>query len=184
MGGLFPNVQFSVTLPTSYAVSDGKSHMSFGDGEIALKYRFLSETPTRPQVSFYPSVSVATGSNRYDLGSGHATLFLPVWAQKTSGKFTVFGGGGVLFDSSVTSGHTWSAGVAVTRDVSETTNLGIEIFHTGRQLDEPATTDIGIGVIRDVGQFHALLFSAGSSLTDSVVHVYGAYEWRLGPAHS
>ncbi len=180
--GLFPNVQFSVSFPTAYIQDTGESHTGIGDGEIGLKYRFVGETATRPQISFYPSVTIASGPPRYDLGSGHGTLLLPIWAQKSYGKWTMFGGGGMLIDSTLPSKHTWVEGIAVTRDISDTTNIGFEVFHSGAQADTPAFTDMGFGWMHDLGAFHGLLFSAGVNVVGSPsYHLYGAYEWRLGP---
>lgn len=97
--GLFPNTQFSVSLP---------------DLEIGIKYRFIRETSTTPQVSFYPSIE-------------GATLFLPLWAQKSLGKWTLFGGGGLLLGGS-SPRSAWQDGLAITRDLSAATNVGVEIF--------------------------------------------------------
>ena len=142
----------------------------------------LTETRTRPQLAFYPSFTLATGAQRFDLGPGHGTLLLPLWTQKSSGKWTVFGGGGLLLDSAVPHGHTWIEGVAVTRDVSEKTNVGVEVFHSGSVADVPAYTDLGVGLIHDLGALHGVLFSAAVNVAGvRSYHAYAAYEWRLGP---
>lgn len=157
--GLLRNVQFSV---------------SFDDGihkaEVGVKYRFVTETPARPQVSFYPSLS-------------DGKVFLPVWAQKSAGNWTVFGGGGVTLDPAVPGGHSWSEGIAITRDLSPRTNVGVELFHTGAADEDPAHTDVGLAWIHELGDVHALLFGADATVSGgSALRAYGAYEWRLGPA--
>jgi len=111
-------------------------------------------------------------------------VLLPLWAQKTYGKRTVSGGGGILVDSALASGHTWLEGIAMARDISDATNVGIEVFRSGAQGDTPAYTDIGAGWIHDLGSVHGLLFSAGVNVARGRSYpAYGAYEWRLRRAH-
>ena len=103
-----------------------------GDLEIGLKYRFVPETAGRPQVSFYPSVTIATGDASSGLGVGHGTLFLPLWAQKSWGKWTIFGGGGLQLDREPGGDIAWHEGIAVTRDIGAT-NIGIEVYRQHRK---------------------------------------------------
>ena len=46
-----------------------------------------------PQVGIFPLLEVPTAAQE-GLGNGHATAFLPLWLQKSWGKWTVYGGGG------------------------------------------------------------------------------------------
>ncbi|MGH7736416.1 MAG: hypothetical protein ACREMP_00875 [Candidatus Tyrphobacter sp.] len=181
--GLFPNTQFSIALPGRFASAMGSTNYGFGDFEVGLKYRFIQESAGSPQVSFYPSITLATGNAQAALGEGHGTLFLPFWAQKSFGKWTVFGGGGLLFDRSAT--HRSPAlqdGIAITRDLSAATNVGIEIFHSASVAGRPSYTDVGVGYIGDIGAYHEILFSAGRALgSKPSAHGYLAYGWRLGP---
>jgi len=175
--GVLPNTQFSVSIPSA-----GSSQGSgFGDLEVGLKYRFVPETLGRPQISFYPSVTVATGDAAKGLGDGHGTLLLPLWAQKTWGKWTIFGGGGLQLDREAGGEFSWHEGIAVTRDVGAT-NIGIEVYRqTPGGFTIPGYTDIGIGMISKIGQHHACLWSFGRALAPESAHAYAAYEWRLGP---
>lgn len=181
--GLFPNTQFSVALPTVFAPANGDTRYGFGDFEVGLKYRFIQESAASPQVSFYPSVTFATGSETAGLGEGHGTLLLPLWAQKSIGKWTFFGGGGVLFDhDSRGPASGLEDGLAITRDLSAATNVGVEIFHSEAVGLNPAYTDLGLGYIGEIGNNHAILFSFGKAVTSPAsAHAYLAYEWRLGP---
>jgi hypothetical protein len=180
--GLFRNTQFSVDLPETFSPIGTRTYYGFGDLGIGLKYRFIQETATSPQVSFYPSVTVATGDAAEGLGEGHGTLFLPLWAQKSIGPWTIFGGGGLQFDreqSGPVSG--WQEGVAITRDLSVATNVGVEIFHSDAVGLQAEYTDIGLGYIGEIGNYHAIVFSGGRAIgPGSSAHGYLAYEWRLG----
>ena len=176
--GVLPNTRFSVSIPSaSSAQTNG-----LGDIEIALKYRFLPEDAGRPQIAFYPSVTVATGNPATGLGEGHGTTFLPLWAQKSWGKWTLFGGAGLQLDRESGGDVSWHEGLAVTRDVG-TTNVGVEVYRqTPEGVELPGYTDLGVGIISPIGDYHAWLLSLGRALAPDSVHAYAAYEWRLGPS--
>jgi len=56
--GPFPNVQISGSFPLSYATAaNGSMRYGAGDLDFGIKYRFVQESATTPQVSFYPSAS-------------------------------------------------------------------------------------------------------------------------------
>lgn len=176
--GVLPNTQFSVAIPSASSPQGG----GIGDLEVGLKYRFVPETLGRPQVSFYPSVTIATGDAAAGLGEGHGTLFLPLWAQKTWDKWTIFGGGGLQLDREAGGDVSWHEGIAVTRDVGAM-NIGIEVYRqTPQGIAIPGYTDIGVGMLSDIGPYHAWLWSFGRAFAPESIHAYGAYEWRLGPA--
>jgi len=182
--GLLPNVQFSVHWANDADdPGDGTLRWGFSDAEMGLKYRFIQETAHTPQVAFYPQVTYATAvpENRMGVGLGHGSLLLPVWAQKTIGKVTVFGGGGFTFDRDDSGPGAWQAGLAATVPISDLNTVGIEVTrvtpHAGYQQ-----SDVGIGFIHAVGALHSLLFSAGRTF-DAQPHyrAYAAYGWVLGP---
>jgi hypothetical protein len=179
--GLLPNTQFSFAILAAFSPPPGPTQYGLGDVEVGLKYRFIPETAGRPQVSIYPSVTFATGNPNNGLGEGHGTFFLPLWAQKSYGPWSIFGGGGLQFDREGSAETSWREGLAVTRDVGAT-NLGVEVFRAtpGGAL-QPGYTDIGFGMIGQIGAYHALLFTIGRALEPESVHGYAAYEWRLGP---
>ena len=181
--GGFHNTQLSASIPVSTAQQGTKTDYGLGDIELAVKYRFLPETNGRPQVSFYPAVTIASGNPNTGLGAGHATLFLPLWAQKSYGPWTIFGGGGLQVDGHEANQHEWREGLAVTRDIGKATNLGVEVYRaTPDEATSPGYTDIGIGIIQGVGKYHAVLARFGRALAPGSVHAYAAYEWKLGPA--
>src|SRR5579872_1821381 len=155
--GVLPNTQFSVSIPSESSPQGN----GIGDLEVGLKYRFISETPGRPQISFYPSATLATGNAASGLDEEHGTLFLPLWAQKTWDKWTIFGGGGLLLDREPGGDVSWHEGIAITRDVGAT-NIGVEVYRqTPQGIAFPGYTDVGIGMISGIGRYHAWLWSFG-----------------------
>jgi hypothetical protein len=181
--GLMPNVQFSVHAGDAEQTTPGANNAyGFEDFQMGLKVRFIQENAYSPQVSFYPQVTFATGAP--GVGAGHGTLFLPVWAQKTIGRVTVFGGGGYYFDRDDTGTGDWQAGIAATYQLDRDDNLGMEFTRTTLH-DDYEQSDVGFGYIHSLGKVHALLFSAGRSFGPQPhFRGYAAYGWFLGPHDS
>lgn len=183
--GCSPNTQCSITIPGAFAPQSAGTRYGLGDIELALKYKFVPEDAGRPMVSFYPSVTLATGNPTQGLGEGHGTVFLPIWAQKSYGKWTIFGGGGLQLDRQAGQLASWREGLAITRDLSEGTNVGVEVYRSTQNPSTPqGYTDVGVGIISSVGADHGIVASFGRALAPASFHAYGAYEWRLGPKES
>lgn len=63
--GPLPDVQVSASVPLAFdAPKDGLTHFGPGDTELALKYRFLQETDTRPQRDWPRRCASATLARR------------------------------------------------------------------------------------------------------------------------
>jgi hypothetical protein len=174
--GALPNVQ--VTLSTQSDSDDaGTAHRyGYGATEFGLKARFVQESKDRPQIAFYPSVEIP-GSG------GHAVTFLPVWLQKSSGPWTVYGGGGLYLNSGPGMRDYSFAGAAVEREISRGITVGGELYHAGAAaVGETDTTAANVGMIAQLGNYHAILFSLGRSLHGSnTFSTYASYEFALGP---
>jgi hypothetical protein len=186
--GLMPNVQFSVTLPFAGAQAGPRMPFfaGYSDTEVALKVRFMQEAPGRPQASFYPAIVLPTGNANAGLGAGLPKVFLPIWAQKTNGSWTYFGGGGVWRNPGLGNRDYTFTGLAVTHDIREGLNVGAEVYHqTADTMVTTASTGVGVGIIAEHGPHHALLASFGRGVQGSnAFHAYAAYELYLGPRGS
>ena len=179
--GLMPNVQFSIHTAEARIDSGGSFGSGYSDFEMGVKVRFIQESDHSPQVAFYPQVTFATGSTVTGVGTGHGTLLLPLWAQKTLGKLTIFGGGGYTFDRDDTGPGAWQAGLAATYPISPDDTIGMECTRATPHANYQQT-DIGVGFQHQLGEHHGLLFSIGRSF-DPQPHyrAYLAYGWFLGP---
>src|SRR6185437_9531951 len=179
--GVAPDLQLHMIAPLGYdAPSSSASHYGFADLELGAKYRFLHETNWRPQVGAFPLLETPTGTR--ELGSGHLTAFLPVWAQKSWGTWTLYGGAGYGINSF--SGHgNWEFGGAVLQDQVLTNVLvGIEVYHqTLAQTDFPNEgTGFNIGTVIDLTENHHLLFSVGRSIDGPTsFQCYVAYQFTF-----
>jgi hypothetical protein len=183
--GLMPNVQFSVTLPFATQQSRGAPlHAGYDDTDVALKVRFIQEGAGRPQVSFYPSILFPTASA--GLGNGLPKVFLPLWAQKTNGSWTYFGGGGFWHNPGLGNRDYSFTGIAATHQVHEGLEIGGELYHLSPDtIGGRSSTAIGIGFTADRGEHHAVLASFGRDISGpNTFTAYAAYALYLGPKGS
>jgi hypothetical protein len=182
--GLMPNVQFSVSGALTANQGTGQPwKTSYGDTEVGLKLRFLPEAATRPQIAFYPAIVLPTGNAAAGLGCGTFKTFLPFWAQKTVGPYTVFGGGGLWLNPGPGNKNSTFSGLAVEREVTKRLSFGGELFYESADtIDGHGSTGFSVGSTIALDKHHSVLFSVGRSLLGSnALTTYAAYEWYLGP---
>src|SRR6185436_20658823 len=165
--GLIPNGQLQVGGGAAFnRPSLGSMQWGLGDSEVSFKYRFIQEDTNgwRPQASVFPSVELPTGEQKRGLGAGHASLFLPLWIQKSFGPWTTYGGGGYRFnqDANVGDKDHWFVGWLLQRKLTEQLTLGGEIFHqTADTVDGEDSSGFNLGGSYDFDAHNHLLFSAG-----------------------
>jgi hypothetical protein len=182
--GPLPNVQIAASIPLSISpTSAGQYRYGAGNVEFGLKYRFIPESSTRPQVAFYPSIGIPTGLESVEADGTTQTLFLPLWAQKSVGRVTMFGGGGWERNYGAGSRNFWSGGIAATYAFSDKVNAGLETYSSGSdRIGQRGSTSVGIGMNDDYSPMHSVLLSIGRSVAgERSFHAYFAYELRLGP---
>jgi hypothetical protein len=179
--GAVPELQLHVIAPLAYdSPPQGAAHYGWGDIELGAKYRFVQETNGWPQIGVFPLVELPAGSARENLGNGHAQAFLPVWAQKSWGSWTAYGGGGYGLNSF--SGHdNWGfVGAVLQKQVLTNVLLGVEVYHQSQyETDFPnSDTSFNVGTVIDLTENHHLLFSAGRSIDGPVkFQCYIAYQF-------
>lgn len=169
--GAAPDLQLHMIAPLAYDdPAAGAAHYGFADLELGAKYRFIHETNGWPQVGIFPLLQVPTSGNAANnLGNppGHWQAFLPLWIQKSWGKWTAYGGGGYGINSFSGNDNWGFAGVVLQRQVLTNLLIGAEIYHqTDLQIDFPNKgTAFNIGTVYDVNEHNHLLFSAGRSIS-------------------
>ena len=175
--GAMPNVQVSVSTQLGDDDASGEHQYGYGGAEFGIKTRFVQESQDRPQVSFYPSVDIPA------MPGDHAVTFLPIWMQKSLGAWTAFGGGGLYLDAGPGMRNSTFAGAALERAISPGTTIGAELYHQSTAtLGGTATTAANVGMIAQVGTYHAILFSIGRAFSgDDTLSAYATYEFALGP---
>jgi hypothetical protein len=166
--GAATNLQLTLVVPVGYDRGFAGTHWGSGDLEIAAKYRFIQQTRDgwTADVAFFPALGVPTGGR--DFGTGHVSLFLPLWAQKDFGPWSTFAGGGYEINPGGGNRDFSLLGWAVTRNFGESVNFGVEIYHqAAASVDNSATTVLALGIIYKLTDHWALLASGGPGLQNT-----------------
>lgn len=184
--GVLPNTQFHLVAPyASFAPPDGAKMTGYGDTEIGIKYRFVQETASRPQIGIFPMAEVATGDAPAGLGNGRTWFRLPVWIQKSWGPWKTYGGGGVALNSAPGAQNYGFGGWLIQRDLSSKITLGAEAFTQGANaIGGSGYTVYNVGGYYNPSSQLSVLFSVGHSLAGEqhAIHYLGLYYTFPRPA--
>jgi len=171
--GAARDLQLTAVVPLGYAARDySLDGLKAGGGvlEFAAKLRLLhqSDTGWRPDVSVFPRLFVPTD---VAFGPAHANLWLPVWAEKDFGPWSVFGGGGYDINPAPEGRNFWQGGIAVTRSFGQRASLGAELW---RQTADTPTgggfTAANLGATWRLSRRWSLIGSAGPTWQDDGGH--------------
>jgi len=182
--GVIPNLQLHVIAPFSY-VRSGQfgNQYGYGDTEFGVKYRFVQETANQPMVGIYPLVEIPTGNAQKGLGNGQPQIYLPVWIQKSWGRWTSYGGGGYWMNPGPGNQNWWFTGALLQRSVTDHLAIGIELYHaTPNTYNGQSRTSSNIGIVYDMNEGRHLLFSIGRDFdSQNSLAFYVAHQWTFGP---
>ncbi len=163
--GAAKDLQLTVVIPADFIQARGGTQIGLGDIELAAKYRFLHQADGQltPDVAFFPRLFAPTPDRRF--GEGRATLFLPLWAQKDFGRWSVFGGGGYDINPGPGQRNYWLSGVALQRAISDRLSLGAEIYHQTAEADDAKPfTGINLGATYKLAAHWSLLAAGGPGI--------------------
>ena len=125
--GALPNVHLHVIVPAAAVFPPiiplprrrGPRAFGIGDIELGIKYRFVQETKHRPMIGTFTMFEMPTGSAARGLGVGKTWYKVPLWAQKSFGPWTTYGGGGVTVFNAPGYRNYPFAGWLVQRDIGK-----------------------------------------------------------------
>ncbi len=172
--GAYEDVHLHMAAPLAFSHPKGETFSSgFGDLELGVKYRFIHETENTPQIGLFPIVEFASGNKENGLGAGNTQVFVPLWIQKSLGKWTSYGGGGWWYNPGEGNRNYWRMGWLLQRELSSQLTLGAEIVRNTQSSDSGTmltTSNLG-------GQFNFnsnqyLLFSIGHSLDQNNISFF------------
>lgn len=182
--GPVPNVQLHVIAPLVFdAPNEGATSYGYGDTELGIKFRFIQEGDWMPQVGTFPLLEVPSGSHDRNLGSGHLQTLLPMWLQKSMGKWTAYGGGGYWINPGADNRNWWFTGLVIQRQVLPNLTPGFELFHgTSQEVGGPPEAGINLGLIWDLTDTQHIILSAGPAIEGTnQLQGYFAYQLTFGP---
>lgn len=166
-----PDLQLTAVVPMAY---DGDGHRGLGNIELAAKYRFLHQDEDGIDLSVFPRVFLPSAS--HNVGDQHAALLLPLWAEKDFGPWSLFGGGGCVFNRSGDDRNFCLGGAAITRAITSDLRLGLELFHQSADaVDGKASTMLGGGLTYDLSEHYHFLAYWGPGLQN--VRATGRSDW-------
>jgi len=164
--GAAKDVQLTVELPAAYRHEASRTTLGAGDIAASMKYRFYHDEKRGLSVAVFPGLTLPTATN--GMGAGRVTGFLPVWAQKDSGPWSVFGGGGYAINPGSGNRDYLVGAVAVSRTITPDLTLGVEVERKGAEtIDGAATTSLGVGGIYDLKGPARLLARVGPAFEDN-----------------
>jgi hypothetical protein len=179
--GLVPNVQVHLILPLNYDYSRQNGfNVGYAYTEFGLKYRFVNETENLPQIGTFPILEIPTISNN-GFSNGKTQLFIPLWAQKSWGKLTTYGGAGYWLNPGIENKNWLFTGWEVQYDFSQIFTLGGELYyHSADRIDNNPVVAFNIGgSINATEKFH-FIFSAGHSLShENFTTAYLGLLWTI-----
>jgi len=172
--GGFKDTQLTAVIPLDYdnGLAGG------GDVELAIKYKILHQSPgtLTPDVAVFPRLFAPLQDSRF--GPDRAQLFLPVWAQKDWGKWSLFGGGGYEINPGAGERNFWQSGIVLTRSFGEHWSLGAELYHqTPDTPDARDFTGVNLGVTYKVSDHWTLMGAGGPGVQNA--RQGGQYDFYL-----
>jgi hypothetical protein len=179
--GLVQNVQVHLLLPVNYNyVQHQGGNIGYADTEFGIKFRFIQEKENSPQVGIFPIVEIPTIKNS-EFSNGKTKIFLPVWAQKSWGKFTSYGGAGYWINPGENNKNWIFAGWEAQYSFSPVLTLGGEFFYHSASTND-SKSGVGFnagGSINPSEKFH-IIFSFGHSLVnDKMFNSYIGILWTI-----
>jgi hypothetical protein len=163
--GAAPDLQLTMGVPLAYTHDASGWREGAGDLELSAKYRFYHNEAVGLSIAAFPGITLPTASN--GMGAGRVTALLPVWIQKDSGPWSVFGGGGYAINPGTGNRNYWTGGIAVSRQFGEQLLLGVETDRQGADtIGGSASTSLGLGAIYKLGGNLRLLASGGPTFED------------------
>ena len=158
------DLQLTMVVPLDYSHAT-RTEAGLGGIELAAKYRFVHQHDGSPlpDIAFFPRLVTPAASRRF--GPGRLDVFLPLWAQKDFGKWSMFGGGGYTINPGAGQRDFWLAGVGVARTLGERFSLGVEIYRQTRDADDArAFTGVNLGASYRLSRHWSLIGSAGPGI--------------------
>ena len=163
--GATPDLQLTVEIPLAYAHDANVLERGFGNIAVSAKYRFFHDEKNGLSIAAFPGITLPTATNGF--GGGKVTALLPVWLQKDSGPWSVFGGGGYAINPGVDNRNFWTGAIAVSRQLTPKLLMGIEAERQGADVvGGSGSTSLGIGTIYQLKAPFRVLASGGPTLVD------------------
>jgi hypothetical protein len=162
--GAAQNTQLSWSVPLAPNPGPGGPGVVWAPFGGGVKYRFIQEDEDgwRPQVGIFPQVFIPIGTLNH---GAPVTELVPIWMQKSLGKWTAFGGGGYTFNSGSGNRDYAVYGAALERQLTERLSVGGELFgQTSDSVHDRSVTAISIAAQYDLNRLWHVVGSANTGV--------------------
>lgn len=124
-----PGAQLKLEFPIEIMHKHGDgTRAGAGDLVLGVKSRFFNNEESHLQFGIYPQLLVPTGDSARGFGEGRPAFLLPVVAQKSWDKWTLYGNVGYWWQTAAQTRNYLYAGAVLERDIAEQLTLGFELF--------------------------------------------------------
>jgi hypothetical protein len=122
-----PQLQIEFDVPMAISTDD-RTDAGLGDLLYGIKWRFWDDEKTQTQIAIYPQMFAPTGNYHEGLGGGRPNYILPLLAEKSWDKWTLYGNVGYRLQKALGQQSYWYTGFVLQRDITERLSLGAELF--------------------------------------------------------
>jgi hypothetical protein len=124
-----PDIQLKLEVPIKIVHEDSNGTAAgAGDLLIGVKWRFFNSEKSQVQLEVYPQMLLPTGNHARGLGEGRTAFVLPLVAQKSWDKWTLYGNVGFWWQTAVETRNYVYAGAVLEREINDRLTLGAELF--------------------------------------------------------
>ena len=174
-------MQVHLLLPVNYThIRNQGTKFGYADTEFGIKYCFIQETESRPQIGTFPIVEIPTVKND-EFSNGKVKIFIPIWAQKSWNKLTTYGGIGYWINPGSNNKNSIFSGWELQYDFSQVVTLGGELyFQSADAVDSKSVTAFNIGGSINISQKMHIIFSFGHTLiNENFFSSYLGFLWTI-----
>jgi hypothetical protein len=141
-----PDIQLKLELPIEVIHENNNgTHAGMGDALVGVKWRFLHAEQSQLQLGIYPQVLAPTGDRARGLGQGQPAYLLPLLAQKSWGKWTVYSEVAYWWQTAPATRDYVYAGVVLEREINDRLTIGVEFFGNSPK-ERGANSDFALNV--------------------------------------
>jgi Putative MetA-pathway of phenol degradation len=161
-----PDIQLKLEVPIQIVHEDNNGTAAgAGDLLIGVKWRFFNSEKSQLQIGTYPQLLVPTGNRARGLGHGQPAYLLPLLAQKSWGKWTIYGDVGYWWQTGAETRDYVYAGAVLERELNEGLTLGVELFgNSPKERGGRSELAFNIGGTWKLNKQLNLLFSGGRDI--------------------
>jgi len=164
-----PGIQLKLAVPVKIVHEDSSGTVyGIGDMLTGVKWRFFNSKESQLELAISPLLLVPSGDQARGLGEGGTAFALPLVAQKTWDKWTLYGNVGFRWATAAQKNNYVYAGAVLERAINERLTLGVELFgNPPTERGGHSDVAFNVGGTLKLRKHLNLLFTAGRDIVGS-----------------